>query len=291
MHWLDDMKHRDIALTLNIPRSTVTKWFHRYKLPTQSCRRFTDQNLTSWLYKTGQLKKKPRYDGPDRRSQRVKSRVNIDFFKKWSPEMSYVLGYFAADGCMFVNPRGSRYVSFTSTDREILEKVRRMLDSDHKFSVKRNRNKNWKDAFTLQIGSKNMYEDLIRKGFMPKKASRFKLPPVPKKYMRHFIRGYFDGDGSVIYGHFKRKNRNDKMTSYLSSCFASANLSFLRRIDRVLKESAGITGGYLNKKSGHLNYSKLDSIRLFQYIYTRVDKEQYLERKYNKFLKAINPGT
>jgi hypothetical protein len=44
MHWLEDMKHRDIALNLHIPRSTITKWFHRFQVPTQSCRRFTDES-------------------------------------------------------------------------------------------------------------------------------------------------------------------------------------------------------------------------------------------------------
>jgi hypothetical protein len=59
MHWLEDMKHRDIGLMLNVPPATVTKWFRRFQLPTQSCHRFTDMNLTSWLYKTGKLKKRP----------------------------------------------------------------------------------------------------------------------------------------------------------------------------------------------------------------------------------------
>ncbi|MBL7132248.1 MAG: LAGLIDADG family homing endonuclease [Candidatus Omnitrophica bacterium] len=287
MHWLEDMKHRDIALNLHVPRATITRWFRHFKIPTQSCRRFTDMNLTSWLYKTGQLKKKPQYDGSDRRIQATKSRVNVDFFKKWSAEMAYVLGYFAADGCMFINPRGSRYVSFTSTDREILEKVRRILNSNHKFSVKKNHNKNWKDAFTLQIGSKDMYEDLIKKGFMPKKASRFKLPLVPKKYFNHFIRGYFDGDGSVIYGKFKRRDRNNRLTFYLSTCFASANRSFLSDISKRLKENIKTNRGCLDKKGGHLNYARLDSIKLFRYIYRDCTADQYLERKYKKFREAL----
>ncbi len=287
MHWLEDMKHRDIALTLNTPRTTVTRWFCRLQVPTQSCRRFTDKNLTSWLYKTGQLKKKPRYEGPDRRIQRTRGRLNVDFFKEWSPEMAYVLGYFAADGCMFINPRGSKYVSFTSCDCEILQKVRRMLGSNHKFGVKKRHNRNWKDAFTLQIGSKEMHKDLIKKGFMPKKAFRFKLPPVPKKYMRHFIRGYFDGDGSITRGYFKRKDRNNKKTPYILTSFASANINFLRKLSETLIRNINIGKGYLNKKSGHLSYSKLDSIKLFRYMYKGVSKEQYLERKYNKFQKAF----
>lgn len=287
MHWPEDMKHRDIALALNAPRTTVTRWFSRLQLPTQSCHRFTDMNLTSWLYKTGQLKKKMRYDGPDRRTQRVKIGVNVDFFKKWSDAMAYVLGYFSADGCMFINPRGSKYVSFTSVDREILDKVKNILKSEHKLTVKKRRDKHWKDAYTLQIGSQEMHRDLISLGFMPNKALRFRLPPVPKKYMRHFIRGYFDGDGSITYGYFKRRDRNNKMTLYLLTCLSSANIPFLRKISKVLKENIGITGGYIDKKGGHLAYSKLDSIKLFHYIYTNVGKKQYLERKYTKFQKAL----
>lgn len=287
MHWLEDMKHRDMALMLNAPRSTITRWFHYFRVPTQSCRRFTDKNLTSWFYKTGKLKKKPRYNGPDRRIQRTKQGVNVDFFKKWSLEMAYVLGYFSADGCMFINPRGSKYVSFTSVDHEILDKVKNILKSEHKLTVKKRRDKHWKDSYTLQIGSREMYQDLIGLGFMPNKALRFRLPPVPKKYMRHFIRGYFDGDGSITYGHFKRKDRNNKMTPYLLTCLSSANIPFLREISKVLKENMGITGGYIDKKGGHLAYSKLDSTKLFHYIYTNVGKKQYLERKYTKFQKAL----
>ena len=77
------------------------------------------------------------------------------------------------------------------------------------------------------------------------------------------------------------------MTPYLLTCLASANLTFLQGIAKFLKENIGITGGYIDEKGGHLAYSKLDSIKLFQYIYTDVDKRQYLERKYKKFKKAF----
>lgn len=289
MHWLEDMKHNEISRELNLPRATITRWFHRFKLPTQSCRRFTDRNLTSWLYKTGQLKKKVRYDGPDRRTQRVKIGVNVDFFKKWSDAMAYVLGYFAADGCMFVNPRGSRYVSFSSTDREILEKIKRIFKSQHKISARNRNNKNWKISYVLQIGSKEMYNDLVDLGFMPNKEARLKLPNMPKIFMRHFIRGYFDGDGSIVYGYYKRRNRNNKLTPYVSTCFAYANAGFLKSLSKVLRNNIGTHKGYLHKRD-HLYYSRLDSIKIFHYIYKGVSKEFFLERKYDKFLKAINFG-
>ncbi len=282
MHWLEDMKHRDIALTLNAPRTTVTRWFCRLQVPTQSCHRFTDKNLTSWLYKTGQLKKKPRCQKSPREPW-----ANIDFFKKWSPEMAYVLGYFAADGSMYVNPRGSKYITFSSVDREMLEKVKQNLNSKHKIALRKRYNKNWQDSFTFQIGSKEMYGDLIKLGFMQKKAHRFHLPKVPKKYMNHFIRGYFDGDGSVSYGYASIKNRNYKMVPYVSSCFASANLNFLKELSGILRKNINMGKGHIQKKSGHLNYSKADSIKLFKYMYKGAPKALYLERKYNKFEKAV----
>jgi len=58
--------------------------------------------------------------------------LDQDFFKKWSSEMSYVLGYFSADGAMLCNNRGAHYVEFTSTDRVLLEQVQKATDSTHK---------------------------------------------------------------------------------------------------------------------------------------------------------------
>ncbi len=38
------------------------------------------------------------------------------------PKMAYVLGFFVADGNLTINPRGSRYIEFSSCDKEIIEK-------------------------------------------------------------------------------------------------------------------------------------------------------------------------
>jgi hypothetical protein len=41
---------------------------------------------------------------------------NENFFKKWSPEMAYVLGFFTADGNMLKNKRGAHFIEFNTTD-------------------------------------------------------------------------------------------------------------------------------------------------------------------------------
>lgn len=292
MHWVEDMKHRDIALELNAPRATITRWFYHFKLPTQSCRRFTDKNLTSWLYKIGKLKKKPRYEGPDKRIQRTKNQVNVDFFKKWSPEMAYVLGYFAADGCMFINSGNSKYIHFVSTDYELLRKVKNILKSKHKIALKRKSNENWKNTYLLQIGSKEVYNSLTDLGFTANKEFRLTLPNVPDRYLRHFVRGYFDGDGCISYN-FYRKSKNI-INKYMNQqvVFAAANKDFIKELSNKLSEVAHVSFSCLksakDRNSHYLTYYRKDDIlRLFKFMYKNVNVSLYLNRKHKKFIRWL----
>lgn len=288
MHWPEDMRHQDIGRAINIPRVTITKWFRHFQVPTQSCRRFTDKNLTSWLHKTGKLKKKVRYSGPDRRIQRTRGGLNVDFFKKWSAAMAYVLGYFAADGCMYTNPGGSKFINFVSTDYEILEKVKKILDSRHRIGPKKQSNPRCRPTFWLQIGSKEIYDDIGKLGLFPRKEHRLKTPNVPSMYFRDFLRGYFDGDGCVSYGYYKRKNRRSKVFT-LTIRFASSSREFLSDVKNRLVRSMDFKRGFITKSCGcfYLAYSKKDSIELFKYMYNKINDGFYLKRKYNKFLKAF----
>lgn len=294
LHFVRDFKHKQIAWLLGIPRPTITKWFKEFKLPTKSCHRFTNQNLTSWLYKTGRLEKKARYEGPDRRIQQTKNNVNINFFKRWSPAMAYVLGFFAADGGMFINPRGSKYAHFTSTDKEILIKIKKLMHSNHKIGIKKSslNDPRRKTCYLIQIGSKEIYKDLLTLGFTPKKDLTLKFPEVPDEYLNHFTRGYFDGDGSVIFGTFKRRARKGKSTRYITTDFVSGSRKYLEILSMKLSQFANLAKGSLrekaNKRGYQLSYSTNDTNRLFGYMYKDIFSIDYcLKRKYNKFVKAL----
>ena len=39
-----------------------------------------------------------------------------------------------------------------------------------------------------------MHEALVNKGFTKNKSYEFKIPDMDESLIRHFIRGYFDGD-------------------------------------------------------------------------------------------------
>jgi len=283
------MKHKEIGTMLAVPRPTVTKWFSHFEIPTQSCRRFTDKNLTSWLYKIGKIKKKARYEGPDRRLQRTRGGLNVDFFKKWFPQMAYVLGYFCADGCMYENSGGSKYINFVSIDHEILEKVKRILGSNHKIVPKIQSRPNCKPTFWLQIGCKEVYEDIAKLGLSSKKEFRMNLPNVPLEYFRDFVRGYFDGDGCVSYGLYKRCQRKQK-AFVLMTRFTSCSRKFLDSVNKRLQREAKLRGGSISGggRCHRLTYPKEDSKRLFEYMYQGAGSDCYLERKYSKFRKGLN---
>jgi len=66
-----------------------------------------------------------------------------NFFKKWTPEMAYILGFFTADGTMIKNRRGAHFIEFQITDRNLLRKIKRSFGSNHKITA-RKRDKNHK---------------------------------------------------------------------------------------------------------------------------------------------------
>jgi hypothetical protein len=296
LHLGDNMMHKEIAEVVNIPRPTITRWFRVLSVPTQSCHRITSTNLTSWLYKTGKLEKRSRYSGPDRRLQSTKAGFKVDFFKMYSAEMAYVLGYFAADGGMFVNSGGSKYIQFASTDKEILIKIKKLLGAANRIGIKKKYSESPKEktCYLLQLGSKEMYGDLLRLGFSPKKDTTLEFPKVPKIYIKHFVRGYFDGDGSISFGTYKRKARAYKPTFYLLSCFVSGSKDFLEALSQQLCVLANTGKGYLMRKGDtnayQLSFSTNDTKKLFEYMYTGINHEKdfYLKRKYNRFLDALN---
>jgi len=219
----------------------------------------------------------------------IHKKKNENFFKKWSPEMAYVLGFFTADGCMIKNNRGAHFIEFQITDKDLLLKIRRLLGSNHKIA-ERNRNKKWKIGYRLQIGSKIMFGDLLSLGMSQNKSKTIEFPIIPTEYLSSFVRGYFDGDGNVCAPKYKRIDRNGKLSMTLLSGFTSGSKNFLEKLHQKLKRFAGISRGTLHERSGawRLYYSVNDSIRLYDFIYYDSRKLLLLRKKriFEKYIKA-----
>jgi len=193
-------------------------------------------------------------------------KVNKDFFKKWTPEMAYVLGFFAADGYMTLNKRGAHFWSIHITDKLLLEEIKKSIKSEHKISIKIKKD-NEKTGYRLQIGSKEMYNDLYNLGMRQNKTKSLAVPKVPNKYFNHFVRGYFDGDGNVWVGYVHKERKTRLRT--IRTIFTSCSEIFLQGIKNKLEDN-NIQKGVLRKGKGNyytLTYSVLSSLKLYDFMY------------------------
>lgn len=205
--------------------------------------------------------------------------------------MAYVLGFFAADGNMIRNKRGAHFIKFYNCDRKLLACIRSVLKSNHKIGIhtqKRHIRQNI--TYQLQIGSKELFSDLLSLDMSPAKSKILRLPKIPPRFHGDFVRGYFDGDGCIYFNKIKfaaRKNpRNILMVK-----FTSGSKLFLTEIHALLKLH-GVAGGSVrqkwNKTGFDLTLSHRDSVALFHLMYDTVpDSGLYLARKYHKFTHAI----
>lgn len=123
--------------------------------------------------------------------------INYNFFETWSNDSTYVYGMIAADGHLFYESgamkKNALQFEMANYDRDILDKIKCVMKYEGPvLDTKR-------QTVKLQINNKKVIKDLIEKG-IPERNKTFNLEypkDLPHEYDRHFIRGLFDGDGSV----------------------------------------------------------------------------------------------
>jgi hypothetical protein len=122
------------------------------------------------------------------------AKMNHDFFKVWSKEMAWTVGFIAADGC--VSKKGYNYrlsIKINPKDEEVLNNIKNFLECNKKLYYRRCFHKvrnNFFDSVTLDINSKIILEDLFNIGIHPRKSLTLKYPSIPKEYANHFARGF-----------------------------------------------------------------------------------------------------
>lgn len=209
----------------------------------------------------------------------IKYFVNEVFFKTWTPDMSYILGYLYADGSLEdASYLRGKYVRITSTDKELVDFVKTSLNSQHKIIIIKPDSFQRKIRYFLRIGSHKLYDDLLTLGLFPNKSLTMKFPKIPAKFLPHFIRGYFDGDGHV--GIAKNHNKFNRMIIV----FVSGSPDFLCSLANELKTRLGLKTDKVYKSwRGHrLAYSTNDSVKIFKYLYKNTDGV-FLTRKFGVF--------
>lgn len=189
--------------------------------------------------------------------------------------MAYVLGYFAADGCM--TSAGNKRVSFESKDLALLENVQMLVGYSNK-DPKHYPNKRMPQSKTYVIywNSKEIYEDLLSLGMTERKSLTLDFPDIPKQYELDFLRGMFDGDGWIC------ETKNGYQAGFVSG--SPTLMAGIRdRIETILGKSVNSYSTDENIQQITINDARDLSI-LFQHLYLTSTPHTRLDRKYEKFM-------
>ncbi|MFA5932511.1 MAG: LAGLIDADG family homing endonuclease [Microgenomates group bacterium] len=230
----------------------------------------------------------------DSRGGHNHAQINQDFFKTWSPAMSYILGFIFADGAIEDVQKSSRtyYISITSKDLSILNSIKKFMSSTHKLYTKPLQKILYpggkyyisSERFVLRIGSKNMYNDLLKLGVTPRKSLSIKFPIVPTEYLSFFIRGYFDGDGCLhllkgIYPRLIFTSGSNQFFEGLSATLSQTLQIPIKSAYQQLQQS--------NNFCYRLHYNTKISHLILEYMYRDLEKAPFLDRKYVIYQKYL----
>ncbi|TSC73814.1 MAG: Uncharacterized protein G01um101444_453 [Parcubacteria group bacterium Gr01-1014_44] len=204
---------------------------------------------------------------------------------KWSTDLAYAIGLIATDGCLY---RDGRHINLTSKDMDQIRTFKKCLGIKNKIGLKNSGFVKDKKYYYLQFSDVILYRFLIDVGLTPAKSKTLGSLKIPRKYFFDFLRGCFDGDGSV-YAYWDKRWHSSYM--YYSS-FVSASLDHLKWLEKSIYKFTK-AGGFINKSSGkitrayQLKYAKSASKIIFKRMYYS-DNLPLLKRKYLKFNKFLD---
>lgn len=175
-------------------------------------------------------------------------------------------------------------LSIGQKEPELLEKIRAQMDSNAliKFSEKRGVAG---ALHTLVITSATVCADLRQLGVTPKKSLTIAFPPMPPHLVKDFVRGCWDGDGSVFWSNTPPRP---------SASFISGSKVFVQDLVKHLV-GLGLPDRTIHirnpsKSSKHRSYSfrftGRDCALLYHVLYDNIDESMCLSRKHDRF-KAI----
>lgn len=195
--------------------------------------------------------------------------LDLTYFKSINtPEKAYVLGLIYADGC---NTRKGLNISLQEQDKKVVEFVKDQLKVSNNLRFVPAPRSTWSNKWELTISSMELSKQLTQVGCHPAKSLTIKFPDfISENLLSHFIRGYFDGDGSLS------KNQGSYRLSIVS-CSPVFLQVLSNHLDSIVGEHIPI---YRNNS---ISTSKTFVIRsLIQYMYK--DATFSMERKQSKAL-------
>jgi predicted transcriptional regulator len=209
-------------------------------------------------------------------------------------EKAYWLGFLTADGWINKNDKnnaGVTGVELQYGDINHLKKFNKSIGGNYQITDR------WKSCAIsskdkekkyhlccIRIFSLTMYNSLVNQGFTKDKSYDYHIPYLRADLIKHYIRGYFDGDGCLCFTNksfcinfttASQMLNNDVANILKSKGFNFSESSYISEFGTVIYRID------INKQQ--------DKINFLDWIYK--DANIYLDRKYKKYLKVKNKYT
>lgn len=207
------------------------------------------------------------------------NRFNFEIFKVIdTEEKAYWLGFIFADG--YVSKDGATFeLGLQAKDVGHLHKFNRFMqctDNNVSYHPKKTENKIF-DFYRWNIRNTTLWNSLNDYGCTPNKSLTLQFPRECKfqniSLIKHFIRGYWDGDGCITL---------TSKTKIISVLGTKDFLTSLKSYIPSLKEKKLYLHKSVNNKTFSLQTSHNEAYEVLKYLYQ--DAFIYLDRKYEKYL-------
>lgn len=236
---------------------------------------------------------------------------NFNYFSTIdSADKAYFLGLLAADGNVYTKKdRNIVRIALEQEDRYILEILKKYIDSEKPLYMCTRKLDNEKISYQykLELCGEQIVNDLRKYGIVDKKTYSYEMTKLPDNLMSHFIRGYFDGDGSINIRNkmfFNPSQYNIAISGFQHNLLCFQKYLLLHNIKTVFIEDKreyhnNLTFGSLrcpniNEKYNFLKYIYDNcgilymSRKKFKADCFFYSMEENFSRKQNKYLNIIN---
>lgn len=193
--------------------------------------------------------------------------LNENFFSEIdTEEKAYWLGFISADGHVGEDVIA---IGLSKIDRGHLEKFLKAIGSNSPIKEYDSTN-----SVAVRIYSKKMVSDLRKLGLLREKSKTMMYPFLKTTMHRHFIRGLFDGDGSI--------SRGKKI-----SISFSGTIEIVMSIKIIMMNMFDVFDSKVSKTENNFSYvrwaNKKDILNILDFMYK--DSSIFLDRKYKKYME------
>jgi len=218
--------------------------------------------------------------------------VNHHFFSYETEATFYVAGFLAADGWKTKAANGAYNIGLqlAAKDEDQLKLIRKLMSCNSRIDFRKRKNKSGSTSFsyTFVANSKQLYNDLEKFNITERKTYTYHINDlmINHNLIRHFMRGYVDGDGcftEVLNDGNPRVHFSMRGTKVFLEQFHQ-----ILKINRVVSDDRVViaNAGKKEKVFGKLQYGGNGIIsKLYYFLYD--DAEYFLQRKKVIAAKAI----